>query len=66
MKYLVKKGKLYLNSHVEKVPGSKESIECYFDEFDYAWGFDSLASAKEWASISGGTVVLPIVAYKSK
>lgn len=63
MKYLVKKGNQYLNSHIEREPGVKESIECFFDTLEYAWGFDSHESAQEWATISGGTVVLPIVAY---
>jgi hypothetical protein len=63
MKYLVKKGNKYLNSHVEKVPGVKESIKCSFDTLEYAWGFDSIADAQEWADLSGGTVVLPIKAY---
>lgn len=56
MKYLVKKGNQYLNYHNE----SEKKFEFYWDSIEYAWGFDSIESAQKWASMSGGTVVLPL------
>lgn len=61
MTYLVKKGNQYLNSY--KCEDGVNVTECYFDSIEYAMGFDSWESAQEWATISGGTVVLPIIAY---
>ena len=55
MKYLVKKGDLYLNYY--KCEDGVNVTECFFDTLEYAWGFDSIESAQEWANISGGTVV---------
>lgn len=54
MKYLVKKNNKYLNSY--KCEDGITITECFFDSIEYAWGFDSIESAQEWATRSGGIV----------
>ena len=61
MKYLVKKADYYLNCY--KCGDGVSITDFYWYDIEYAMGFDSIADAQEWANLSGGTVVLPIVAY---
>ena len=64
MKYLIKRSNKYLNSYKENNAG--EIYDFFFHNIEYAWGFDSIESAQEWADLSGGTVVLPIKAYSQQ